>query len=114
MSNYALHFTPGDADTSDSEMYVWFQSDGAYQIEGTDEKGWTEPCRLGHSTPEINDYEHLHYLLKPDYSGSIERVSMHEVQPRKNGEHGRIDPYAVPPVNHKDDWGIGGRPERPD
>ncbi|WP_179234002.1 hypothetical protein [Halorubrum halodurans] len=39
---------------------------------------------------------------------------MHEVQPRKNREYGRIDPYTHPPVNHKDDWGVAGRPDHPD
>jgi len=58
----------------------------------------------------MNDYLHLHWLLKPGYSESVECVSMHEVQPQKDGEYGRIDPYTHPPVNHKDDWGVAGRP----
>lgn len=113
MSNYALHFTPGPADDSDHEMYVWFQIDGIHCIEGTDEKGWTEPHRLGHSTPDMNDYQHMFWMLKPDYSEEIERVSMWQVKERKEGEYGRIDPYGYPPVNHKDDWGVGKRPEKP-
>lgn len=113
MSNYALHFTPGPADDSDHEMYVWFQTNGIHYIEGSDEIGWTEPRRLGHSTPDMNDYHHMFWMLKPEYSESIERVSMFEVQPRKDGEHGRIDPYAMPPVNHREGWGVGGRPDHP-
>ena len=96
MSNYALHFTPGNGTDSDHEMYVWFQTNGIHYIEGTDEKGWTEPHRLGHSTEDMNDYEHMHWNLKPEYSESVERVSLHEVQPRKEGEKGRIDPYEMP------------------
>jgi len=50
--------------------------------------------RLGHSTPDMTDYQHLFWMLKPDYSETVERVSMREVQPRKDGDHGHIDPYA--------------------
>lgn len=90
--NYALHFTSGPADSSNTEAYVWFQTDGIHYIEGSDERGWSHPRRLGHTTPDMNDYTHMHYMLKPDYSDAVERVSMFEVQPRKEGEYGRFDP----------------------
>lgn len=102
MSNYALHFSPGV--NTEHELYVWFQRDGIHYIEGSDEVGWTEPRRLGHTTRDMNDYEHMFWALKPEYSETVERASMFEVQPRKEGEHGRLTtgPQVLPEARNAD------------
>ena len=77
---YALHCTAGKA--ADNEMYLWFTADGIYYIEGRDNDEWSDKKRLGHSTPDMTDYEHMDWALKPDYSKDIRRVSFREVERR--------------------------------
>ena len=77
---YALHLTDGPA--TDCEMYLWFVRDGIRYIEGDDQNGWSERKKLGHSTPDMSDYEHMDWALKPDYSKDLRRVSFREVERR--------------------------------
>ena len=77
---YALHLTDGPA--TDCEMYLWFVRDGIRYIEGDDQNGWSERKKLDHSTPDMTDYEHMDWALKPDYSKDIRRVSFREVERR--------------------------------
>lgn len=77
---YALHCTAGKA--ADNEVYLWFTSDGIYYIEGRDNDDWSDKKRLGNPPDNMTDYLHMDWMLKPDYSKEVRRVSFREVERR--------------------------------